>query len=70
MLKVSTGDVDMVIATMTITPQRREIIDFSVPYDLAGQALLVRSNSRITSIADLAGQNVGVVFGTTAEKIC
>lgn len=59
MLKVSTGDVDMVIATMTITPQRREIIDFSVPYDLAGQALLVRSNSRITSIADLAGQNVG-----------
>ena len=68
MLKVSTGDVDMVIATMTITPQRREIIDFSVPYDLAGQALLVRSNSRITSIADLAGQNVGVVFGTTAEK--
>ncbi len=68
MLKVSTGEVDMVIATMTITPQRLEIIDFSVPYDIAGQALLVRSDSKITSIADLAGQNVGVVFGTTAEK--
>ena len=68
MLKVSTGEVDMVIATVTITPQRQEIINFSIPYDYAGQALLVKSNSRITSIADLAGQNVGVVFGTTAEK--
>lgn len=68
MLKVSTGELDMVIATVTITPQREEIIDFSIPYDYAGQALLVRANSRITSIADLAGQNVGVVFGTTAEK--
>ena len=68
MLKVSTGELDMVIATVTITPQRKEIIDFSNPYDYAGQALLVRSNSKISSIADLAGQNVGVVFGTTAEK--
>ena len=68
MLKVSTGEVDMVIATVTITPQRKEIIDFSIPYDYAGQALLIRANSDITSIADLAGKNVGVVFGTTAEK--
>lgn len=68
MLKVSTGEVDMVIATMTITPQREEIIDFSIPYDTAGQSLLVKSNSKITSIADLNGQNVGVIWGTTAEK--
>ena len=68
MLKVSTGEVDMVIATLTITPQRQELIDFSVPYDVAGQALLVRTNSKITSITDLYEQNIGVVFGTTAEK--
>lgn len=68
MLKVSTGELDIIIATMTITPQRQEIVDFSIPYDWAGQALLVRSNSKITSIADLAGQTVGVVYGTTAEK--
>ena len=68
MLKVSTGEVDIVIATMTITPQRQEIIDFSTPYDTAGQALLVKSTSKITSIADLGGQNVGVIWGTTAEK--
>ena len=68
MLKASTGEVDMVIATMTITPQREEILDFSVPYDSAGQSLLVKSTSKITSIGDLGGQNVGVIWGTTAEK--
>ena len=68
MLKVSTGEVDIVIATVTITPQRLQIVDFSIPYDTAGLALLVRSNSAVKSAADLAGLNVGVVFGTTAEK--
>ncbi len=68
MMKVSTGELDIVVATVTITPQREQIIDFSIPYDYAGQALLVKSSSKINSIADLAGQNVGVVYGTTAEK--
>ncbi len=68
LMKISTGEVDIVIATMTITPQRQQIIEFSVPYDTAGQALLVRNTSKITSIADLQGQNVGVIWGTTAEK--
>lgn len=67
-IKASTGEVDIVIATMTITPQREQIIDFSIPYDSAGQGVLVKSNSKITSITDLAGQNVGVIWGTTAEK--
>lgn len=68
LLKVSTGEVDIVIATTTITPQRLELVDFSIPYDTAGQALLVKKTSKISSIADLAGQHVGVVYGTTAEK--
>lgn len=67
-LKATTGEVDIVIATMTITPQRREIIEFSVPYDVAGQAMLVQSTSKITNISELSGLNVGVVWGTTAEK--
>ena len=68
LLKISTGEVDIVIATMTITPQRQQIIDFSIPYDTAGQALLVRSSGTITSIGDLTGLNVGIIWGTTAEK--
>lgn len=68
LIKASTGDVDIVISTVTITPQRQEVVSFSIPYDIAGQAVLVKSNSAVKSITDLAGQNVGVIFGTTAEK--
>ena len=68
LIKASTGEVDIVISTVTITPQREQIISFSAPYDVAGQALLVRANSAIKSISDLNNQNVGVIFGTTAEK--
>ena len=68
LLKASTGEADIVISTVTITPQREQIVSFSIPYDVAGQAVLVKSNSSITSLSDLTGQNVGVVFGSTAEK--
>lgn len=68
LIKASTGEVDVVISTVTINPQREELVSFSIPYDVAGQTLLVRSNSGIASISDLAGQTVGVIFGTTAEK--
>lgn len=68
LLKASTGEVDIVISTLTITPQRKEIVSFSIPYDVAGQAVLVKSNSSIKALSDLGGENVGVVFGTTAEK--
>lgn len=68
LLKASTGEADIVISTITITPQREQIVSFSIPYDVAGQAVLVKKSSSITALSDLAGQNVGVIFGTTAEK--
>ena len=68
LLKLSTGEADIIIATMTITPQREELINFSIPYDVAGLAILVKSTSKVTTISDLADQNIGVVWGTTAEK--
>lgn len=68
LIKASTGKVDIVISTVTITPQRQEVVAFSIPYDVAGQAILVRSNSAIKSLMDLSDQTVGVIFGTTAEK--
>ena len=65
---VSSGDVDMVISTMTITFQRKRIIDFSVPYFTAGQAICVRRDSKIDSIYDLINKKVIVVLGTTDER--
>ena len=68
LIKASTREVDIVISTVTITPQRQEIVSFSIPYDYAGQAVLTLRRSSIKSLADLSGQTVGVIFGTTAEK--
>lgn len=68
LIKASTGEVDIVISAVTITPQRQEIVSFSIPYDSAGQAVLVKTGSKVSSLADIAGEPIGVVFGTTAEK--
>lgn len=68
LLTLSSGEVDMVIANMSITPQRRMIIDFSQPYYIAGLTVLVPRESNIKSITDLKSKRVVVVFGSTAEK--
>lgn len=67
-LMLNSGKVDMVIATMTITRQRESVIDFSLPYYIAGQAILVPQNSKITTMSDLNGKKVIVIFGSTAEN--
>lgn len=67
-LALNSGQVDMIIATMTITKQRMQVVDFSIPYYVAGQSILVPKNSSITSISDLNGKKVIIVFGSTAEN--
>lgn len=67
-LALDTKQVDMVIATMSITPQRERMIDFSTPYYIAGQAILVPKTSKITSISDLNGKKVIIIYGSTAEN--
>ncbi len=64
---VSNGDVDMVISSMTITPDRKKIVEFSDPYFVAGQAICVKKDSNIDSYDDLNNKNVVVVLGTTGE---
>lgn len=62
------GDVDMVISTITITPQRKKLIDFSSPYFVAGQAICVKKDSKIDSIYDLMNKKIIVILETTGEK--
>jgi polar amino acid transport system substrate-binding protein len=56
---------DAVISSVTITDERKQTMDFSVPYINAGQVLVVRSDSRAARVADLTGKNVGAQIGTT-----
>lgn len=52
------GNIDAILATMTITEPRLEIVDFSDVYFEAGQSLLVHKDSGITSIEDLDENSV------------
>lgn len=47
------GNIDAVIATMTITPERQKVLNFSQPYFNAGQSILVKKGSKIKSVKDL-----------------
>ena len=61
--------VDLVIATMTVTDERKQVIGFAGPYYLAGQDSLVRINDHsINKTADLDGKTVCVLSGTTVER--
>ncbi|MBU9672443.1 transporter substrate-binding domain-containing protein [Planococcus sp. CP5-4] len=60
---------DVAIAGMSITDERKEIVDFSDPYFDAGLSLVVaEDNSDITSLEDLEGKTVAVKSGTTGAQ--
>lgn len=50
---LKTGNIDLIISSMTATDERRQSIAFSQPYAFTGLALLVRKDSDIQSIDDL-----------------
>ncbi|RKN84479.1 glutamate ABC transporter substrate-binding protein [Paenibacillus ginsengarvi] len=61
------GEIDMIVATMTITEDRKKEIDFSDVYFMAGQSLLVKKDSKINGLADLAkGSKVVTAKGSTS----
>jgi len=64
---VAQGKFDVVISGSTITDEREREVDFSDPYFLAEQSILVKRGSDIRTIEDLAGKTVGVQKGTTGE---
>lgn len=61
-------EADMSLSAMTITEERKETLDFSVPYTVAQQYIIVNEdNDSVATIEDLAGQNIGVHLGTTGD---
>lgn len=64
---LDTGDIDMVLATFTITPERKNIWNFSSAYYTDAVSLLVKKNGGIKGYADLASKLVGVAEGSTSK---
>lgn len=62
------GEIDMIIATFTITDERKKSYNFSEPYFTDGIALMVKKASGIQSLQDLSGKRIGVSQSTTTKK--
>ncbi len=61
------GKIDVVAATLTITEERKKEVDFSIPYFVTGQMILVSEDSKITRYQDLAGKKVATIRGSTGD---
>ncbi len=66
-LAMESDQCDIAAASITITADREENIDFSDPYFTADQSLLVANSSGITDLAGFSGKSLGVQTGTTGE---
>lgn len=68
LIALKNGQVDAVIAGMTIDPERAEEVDFSIPYYNATQVMIVKEDSEIASAADMADKKIAVIQGYTGES--
>ena len=64
---LQTGKADLVISTLSITPERAKVIDFSKGYAVLRNVIADPKNITLKSMADLDGKTVGTVRGTTHD---
>lgn len=68
-MALANGQIDASISGMTITEERKETVDFSIPYYKATQVMIVKEDSDIAKAADMEGKKIVAIQGYTGE-IC
>ncbi len=64
---LANGQYDGVASGVTVTEERKQTMDFSMPIASQGQVVVVMTGSDIQSADDLTGKSVGVQIGTTGD---
>ncbi len=64
---VQSGKADIAASGLTITDERKKLINFTVPYVIAQQKTVVKEKSPIKNFDDLKGKRIGVQHGTTGD---
>jgi polar amino acid transport system substrate-binding protein len=64
---LQTGKADLVISTLSVTPERAKVIDFSKGYAVLRTVIAAPKSIPLKSMADLDGKTVGTVRGTTHD---
>lgn len=69
---LQSGQIDLIISSLTANEQRRQSIDFSEPYVKTGLAILAAKDSPVRAAGDLAadGRRLAVRIATTGEQYC
>ena len=70
LLSVQQGKADIVMAGVTVTDERKAVMDFSDSYATGIQSIIVPEGSDIASPDDLAGKMIGTQRGTTGYIYC
>ena len=70
LLAVQQGKADMVMAGVTVTDERQNVMDFTDSYATGIQSIIVKEDSDIASVYDLAGKKIGTQRGTTGYLYC
>lgn len=65
---LQTDKADLVVSTLSITPDRAKVIDFSIPYADHPSVVASLSSVPLKEMSDLAGKKVAVVRGTTQDS--
>ena len=64
---LQTGKADLIISTLSVTPQRAEVIDFTLPYAVFNSVVGAPKAAEISDWEDLRGKAVTVTRGTTQD---
>ena len=67
---IQSGKIDMSLAGMTVTEERKQNVDFTDSYATGVQFIIVKDGSDIASVDDLEGKLIGVQEGTTGHLYC
>ena len=70
LLAVQQGKADIVMAGVTVTDERQNVMDFTDSYATGIQSIIVKEDSDIASVDDLAGKKIGTQRGTTGYLYC
>jgi len=60
--------VDLLIATLGVTPERQRVIDFTTPYRWGASDVVVKKDSPARTIADLKGKTLATLKGSVQAK--
>lgn len=67
LVALQNGQIDAVIAGMTVTEERAQTVNFSTPYYKATQVMIVKEDSTVAKAADMADKQIAVIQGYTGE---